>query len=1258
MHTTLAEVTRLKIGSLKKRRAQVQASLILLAAILSLAPSPTFAAVTVTISPSSVNLPTNGSQQFAATVTGASDTSVTWTILEGAAGGTISGSGLYLAPGAAGVYHVIATSNADPTQRATAAVALPGFVHTGLLNPDPCTATLLTNGTVLYTGGTPPNIAYATSQAEIYDPSTLTSTATGSMTIIRCSETATLLPNGKVLFAGGVTSGGVTATAELYDPIAGTFIATGSMTVARQAHTATLLPNGTVLIAGGAGTCGGSPCSFNTAELYDPNSGTFSPTAGNLAMPYVGAATILLSSGKVLVAGGNSGGTIQNSFAELYDPTTGLFTQSGAMVNPRSNFTATLLKNGNVLIAGGAAGATELPAAEIYNASTGTFASTGSLNLQRQFHTASLLLNGKVLIAGGNSSSNTAELYDPTSGTFSLTGTLAETRWSPTATALPNGTVLIAGGNFIQVLSSIESYDPSAGVFTSQSVFMNAPRTGHAATRLSDGRLLLTGGQDATFQVTSSAEIFDPATSRFSITGSMSEGRVGHTATLLTDGKVLIVGGGGATAELFNPATGAFSPTSSNPNLARTYHTATLLQNGKVLIAGGQIPGQQDTSTVELYDPTAETFTLAGNMSGPRYNHTATLLNDGRVLIADGITQAGSPGNGIGPDDVYDPNTGLFTQVGPRILINQQTISPFDSVLLADGRVLADNHTIFDPILNTLSTISSLVNLDAILQDYKFALLPNGQVFATSNFYPTYLFDPVSQIYTTSASLQYFRSSPTLKLLPNGEVLVAGGAGVSQVEFYVPPVAASNSAPVLSGISPSSAVAGGAGFTLLVVGSNFLKNSTVNYNGVARQTTFLTAEQLTIVISSGDIANSGTAAITVTNPASGAGGDETTNPVTLNILAANLQPVVGTLIPASATAGGPSFTLTLTGNNFTPNSIVTFGGSQLSPTFLSVTELQVNIPSSAIAVAGTPLVTVANSDGNPSVAVSFTVNSPVNPVPTATSISPSSVPAGNGAITLTITGANFVQGSTVQVNGGSRTTTFVSPTSLIAALLANDFSHIGMLSVTVNNPNPGGGTTTPLELSVVADFNMSATSQSATVPAGQTANYSLMLAPANGQLTLNGAVTFSISSTSPLPAGANATFTPANVPAGSAGTNVMLAIATTPHTSGSFVVVPFGEWPHAPLLFGAGLAIGMMWFALGALRGSSRRLAPLLLIMLLVAVTAGLTACGISGGSGSGSSSGPQINTGTGTPAGNYMITVNATSGNTTVPTTVTLTVK
>ena len=81
----------------------------------------------------------------------------------------------------------------------------------------------------------------------------------------------------------------------------------------------------------------------------------------------------------------------------------------------------------------------------------------------------------------------------------------------------------------------------------------------------------------------------------------------------------------------------------SSPNVARAYHTATLLPNGKVLIAGGLIAGSQGTASTELYDPTAQTFTLAENMDAPRYNHTATLLNDGRVLIAEGVMAREQP---------------------------------------------------------------------------------------------------------------------------------------------------------------------------------------------------------------------------------------------------------------------------------------------------------------------------------------------------------------------------------------------------------------------------------------------------------------------------------------------------------------------------------------------------------------------------------------------------------------------------------------
>src|SRR5258707_844498 len=163
-------------------------------------------------------------------------------------------------------------------------VLCPAGNHTGGLHePSSCTSTLLSNGTILYTGGGSVS-GSASANAEIYDPVASKSTPTGNMTVPRCSETATFLPNGKVLLAGGQLAGsGPTATAELYDPVAGTFASTGNMNVARIGHTATLLPNGKVLVAGGTGTCGGSSCFLGTAELYDPSSGTFSPT-GNMAV--------------------------------------------------------------------------------------------------------------------------------------------------------------------------------------------------------------------------------------------------------------------------------------------------------------------------------------------------------------------------------------------------------------------------------------------------------------------------------------------------------------------------------------------------------------------------------------------------------------------------------------------------------------------------------------------------------------------------------------------------------------------------------------------------------------------------------------------------------------------------------------------------------------------------------------------------------------------------------------------------------------
>ncbi len=323
------------------------------------------------------------------------------------------------------------------------------------------TATLLPNGKVLVSGGMlidwgPEEIAYKT--AELYDPATGTWSPTSSMAAERANHTATLLPNGKVLVVGGAginpAGGTLQETAELYDPATGTWSPTGSMTQGRADHTATLLPNGKVLVVGGSGAA-------TAAELYDPATGTWSPTS-SMATERANHTATLLPNGKVLVAGGSS----SSPTAELYDPATGTWSSTGSMTEPRYQHTATLLNNGKVLVAGGAW--SRHPTAELYDPATGTWSPTGSMVEDHSVHAASLLPNGKVLVAGGlgghtDGGQTTTEVYDPATDTWSLASPMANLREAFPAVLLPNGKVLVAGGRIVDgdiQLKEAELYTP------------------------------------------------------------------------------------------------------------------------------------------------------------------------------------------------------------------------------------------------------------------------------------------------------------------------------------------------------------------------------------------------------------------------------------------------------------------------------------------------------------------------------------------------------------------------------------------------------------------------------------------------------------------------------------------------------------------------------------------------------------------------------------------------------------------------------
>jgi hypothetical protein len=310
--------------------------------------------------------------------------------------------------------------------------------------------------------------------------------------------------------------------------------------------------------------------------------------------------------------------------------------------------------------------------------------------------TASVLLDGRVLLVGGG----TAALFDPSTDTLARAAPPVALRRGSTATVLGDGRVLIAGGaDDDGVLASAELFDPQAGGFTPTGD-LGVPRVFHTATRLADGRVLVTGGMRAApgstaedpQSVLASAELYDPATGRWTMTGDLVHGRIGHSATSLPDGRVVIIGGGDpggvyATAESYDPATGRFNDSGALVT-ARGFHTATLLHDGQVLVVGGQTgeaEGSQMLDRAERFDPATGTFEPAGVLNATRLGNTATLLLDGRVLIAGGLlaTESGTF-EALDSAELYDPTSGTSTPTGSMT----QGRAGHTASLLEDGRVL------------------------------------------------------------------------------------------------------------------------------------------------------------------------------------------------------------------------------------------------------------------------------------------------------------------------------------------------------------------------------------------------------------------------------------------------------------------------------------------------------------------------------------------------------------------------------------------
>ena len=737
------------------------------------------------------------------------------------------------------------------------------------------TATLR-GGVVLIAGGVNGNLD-TSSSAELYEPARGTFTAWNySMTTPRWGHTATLLPHGRVLIAGGGDNNQIHSSAELYADV---FVATGSMMTRRVGHTATLLPDGKVLITGGYNDTEGA---LSSAEIYDLTTETFSPPSPSgdyysLIVSKAGAGSGVVTS---TPSGLDCGPTCQATFPRYSEVTLHASPSPGSIfvgwgiggsLGTDPSFTIVLgwptellatfevQKSLTVIKEGAGAGVvTSTPAGLDCGSTCQTTYLTGTkVTLYASPSSGSNFVGWSGGGCSGTNPSCTITIAADTTvvanfepqKTLTVTktgagsglvtsspsgidcGLTCQATFPPTVTlyASPSPGSYFAGwsgggcsGNAslctvtmtadTTVTASFEIYVPGA--------LMTVGRRNHTATRLPNGKVLIAGGWGSSDNILPSAELYDPGTGAFSLTGSMASGRVGHTETLLPDGKVLLAGGLESndpnpfysTAELYDPGTGTFSPAGKNIVDGQGYmmgihawHTATLLTSEPhvVLIIGGAPFDPYSAGSSEFYYIDWGEFNVAGEvykMITERSEHTATLLLNGKVLVTGG---SDTNGEYLDSAELYTRNeVDAFSATGSmttRRAGHTATLLPDGKVLVVGGwgtdDVPRSSWELYDPATGMFSTSGSMAIARA---DHTATLLLNGKVLIAGGsdrhgvpHASAELYDPATGMFSTTGSMTTARANHTATLLTNGKVLIVGGYSdvdgvLSSAEIYDP----------------------------------------------------------------------------------------------------------------------------------------------------------------------------------------------------------------------------------------------------------------------------------------------------------------------------------------------------------------------------------------------------------------------------------------------------------------------------------------
>jgi len=315
-------------------------------------------------------------------------------------------------------------------------------------------------------------------------------------------------------------------------------------------------------------------------------------------------------------------------------------------------------------------------------------------------------------------------------GSWTTTGDLAPAgSWDGQhdgAVLLADGTVLLAGGANAAsaAVTRTARYDPETGEWTATGA-LHTPRRLHSATRLADGRVLVAGGTSVGTQFPppglAAAEVFDPETGAWTVTGAMHLPRFGHSSVLLGDGTVLVAGGTAIrsgqsvtalrSAERYDPESGAWTEVAPMTD-ARTGHPAVVLDNGRVLVVGGSVPvGRTDEAALafcELYDPEADAWTATGSLLSPRSRHQAVLASATSVLVTGGSAPGPSGDGRFDPAsrstvELYRQSSGTWTEAAPM----PAGRSRHRAVSLGSGKVLVAGG--IDSVRNAVGFASALV---------------------------------------------------------------------------------------------------------------------------------------------------------------------------------------------------------------------------------------------------------------------------------------------------------------------------------------------------------------------------------------------------------------------------------------------------------------------------------------------------------------------------------------------------------------------